>query len=167
MLPAGAPRGSKDIHTHAHVPDWLNDSLNRDRSGPHNYWFVIIVFPLGAAAALCFITVACCVKDCSANSSTAGAVGLATPTMVTVPAGAQAGQTLQLNHPRTGQLVSVVVPQGLVRSTIVALLVLYCVGAPRCLSQKADLSTSTIVLLGTAPCWWQAKLNCTSCVGSI
>ena len=107
-----------DSHTHAHVPDWLHDSLNRDRSGPHNYWFVLIVFPLGAAAVLCFITVACCMKDCSATSSTAGAVGLVTPTMVTVPAGARPGQTLQLNHPQTGQLVTVVVPQGLVRSAV-------------------------------------------------
>jgi|EP01044_Picomonas_judraskeda_P006612 hypothetical protein len=109
-----------DSQAHAHVPDWLDDSLNRDRSGPHNYWFVLIVFPLGAAAVLCFLTVACCVKDCSANSGTAGAVGLVrdTPIMVTVPAGAKAGQTLQLNHPRTGQLLSVVVPPGLVRSAI-------------------------------------------------
>ena len=122
MLPARAPRGRTPrltaIPPHAHVPDWLHDSLNRDRSGPHNYWFVLIVFPLGAAAVLCFITVACCMKDCSATSRTAGAVGLVTPTMVTVPAGARPGQTLQLNHPQTGQLVTVVVPQGLVRSAV-------------------------------------------------
>ena len=103
--------------------DWLHDSLSRDRSGPHNYWFVLIVFPLGAAAVLCLLTVACCVKDRAANSSIPGTVGLGIPIMVTVPAGAQAGQTLQLNHPHTGQLIHVVVPPGLVRFAFPSVLV--------------------------------------------